>query len=88
MNLFKLRIWIYKQRQKLRLTLFPIDHDTDKVYFDAVDYINGKSYITYNQLQRGLNIGYARTSQIMELLEKNRKIGSKENDKEKRKVIK
>ena len=88
MNLFKLRIWIYKQRQKLRLTLFPIDHDTDKEYFDAVDYINGKSYITYNQLQRGLNIGYARTSQIMELLEKNRKIGSKENDKEKRKVIK
>ena len=59
----------------------------DPVYYDAVQFIKDKSYITYNQLQRGLNIGYARTSQILELLEKNHKVGPQENGKEKRKVI-
>jgi len=66
--------------------LFPVDLNVDPSYFDAVEFIKGKPYITYNQLQKGLNIGYARTAHIMELLETNRKIGMKKEGREKRKV--
>jgi len=60
--------------------------EVDQAYFYAENFIKGKSTITYNQLQKGLNIGYARTAHIMELLEKNNKIYPKENGREKRKI--
>jgi len=60
--------------------------EVDQAYFYAEDFIKGKSTITYNQLQKGLNIGYARTAHIMELLEKNNKISPKEDGKEKRRI--
>jgi len=87
MNLFKIQIWIYKLKQKIKAILFPIDPNIDQAYLEAIEFIKGKSYITYHQLQKGLNIGYARTINIMEILEKNNKIGPIENGKEKREIL-
>lgn len=73
--LIQVRSYFYKQNT-----------ETDPAYYDAEMFIQEKSTITYNQLQKGLNIGYARTARIMEMLESNHKIGPKENGREKREV--
>lgn len=79
--------WIKKLIARIKLYFVKDKIEIDSSYFEAIEFIKGKSYITYHQLQKGLNIGYARTSQILELLEKNHKVSPQENGKEKRKVI-
>lgn len=59
----------------------------DPAYYDAEKYIKGKKSVTFNQLQKFLEIGYARVGKILELLEKNKKIGPKESEREKRIVL-
>lgn len=86
MNRYKLRAIIKRYWFGLKSIFIRPDIADDPSYFDAVDFIKGKSYITYNQLQKGLNIGYARTAHILELLETNHKIGVKKEGREKRKV--
>lgn len=86
MDTFYLRIWLNKLKYKIKTFFIKNDSNIDPAYFEALEFIKGKPFITYNQLQKGLNIGYARTSNILELLRSNKKIGPKENGTEKRKV--
>jgi len=87
MDLFWFRIWKNKLFFKIKTYFSHNDPDIDPAYCEAIGFIKGKSCITYSQLQKGLSIGYARTARILELLEKNKKIGPKVNDKEKRKIL-
>jgi len=85
--IFKSRLILNKFWNNLKLVFVKQEVVDDPSYFDAVEFIKGKPFITYNQLQRGLNIGYARTSRILELLEENHKIGKGIDGREKRKVL-
>lgn len=86
MDIFYLRIRLNKLKFKIKTFFIKNDPNIDPAYYEALEFIKGKSFITYSQLQKGLNIGYARTSNILELLRKNKKIGPKENGREKRKI--
>lgn len=81
--LFTLKIHLRKFLDRFKSKFSPPEIVEDPAYYDALEFIKGKSFITYNQLQKGLNIGYARTTRIVELLEKNKHIALKTEGKEK-----
>jgi len=78
---------ITKIEKYLIYQAFGPPHGTDPAYYESLEFIKGKEYISFNQLQKFLEIGYARVGAILDLLEKNKKIGPKENRKERRKII-
>lgn len=59
----------------------------DPAYNDAVKLIVGRKHVTFHWLQSKLEIGYARTGQILDKLEKEGKIEPETKGREKRKVI-
>ncbi len=58
----------------------------DPAYDDALKLIKGKEFITYHWLQSKLDIGYARTQNVLDKLEEEGKIEHKIDNREKRKV--
>ncbi len=59
----------------------------DPAYFDTLNLIQGRKHVSFNWLQRKLDVGYARTQRILDRLEKEGKIAPKINGRKKRKVI-
>lgn len=60
----------------------------DPAYDDALNLIQDRNFITFHWLQSKLEIGYARTGQILDKLEKEGKIEPEVKGREKRKVKK